>query len=103
MKATEIAKKASELVGGDRDRQHGDKHRNFAGIAAVWNGILKASGKLGKELDAKDVAVLMAGLKLARMYSGEFNVDDATDACGYAACAGEIGSSSNVRPISSAA
>ncbi len=33
---------------------------------------------------------MMALLKVARQFSGEFNVDDFIDACGYLACAGEI-------------
>lgn len=91
MKATDIAKKASELVAGERDRTHGDKLNNFENIAAYWNAFLHTK-RPGTVLDAKDVAVMMTLLKLARMYSGEHNTDDSVDACGYAACAGEIAS-----------
>ncbi len=41
-------------------------------------------------LDAHDVANLMEGMKIARRYSGSFNVDDYIDGAGYAAVAGEI-------------
>ena len=91
MRASEIAAKASDLVGGDRERQHGDKVSNFTNIAHAWNGILKAAGKAGPvALDAHDVANLMEAMKIARRYSGSYNEDDYIDGCGYSACAGEI-------------
>lgn len=94
MKADEIARKAGDLVGGDREASHGDKFLNHTNIAAVWNGILKAAGKLpGIPLDAHDVANLMEGLKIARRYSGSANMDDYIDGAGYAAVAGQIRSS----------
>ena len=91
MRAAEITTKATELVGGDRERQHGNKLKNHANIAAVWNGILQAAGKLpATPLNAHDVANLMEGLKIARRYLGAFNPDDYVDAAGYAAVSGEI-------------
>ena len=93
--AKAIASRAAELVGGDREATHGNKTRSHANIAAVWNGILCAAGKAPAfPLDAHDVANLMEGLKIARRYSGKFNVDDYVDGCGYAACAGEIAAES---------
>ena len=91
MKASEIAGKAAELVGGDRARTHGNKFQNHAKIADVWNGILAAAGKPAKEpLNAHDIANMMEGLKIARRYCGAFNSDDYIDGAGYAAVAGEI-------------
>lgn len=91
MKAEEIARSAAELVGGDRNRTHGDKLENHSKIAMVWNGILCAAGKKPYEpLDAHDVANLMEGLKIARRYAGSFNEDDYIDGSGYSALAGEI-------------
>lgn len=93
MKAHEIATRAAELVGGDREKLHGDKALNLSNIAAVWNGILVAAGKPPRNpLDALDVANLMEGLKIARRYSGDFNLDDYVDGAGYASVAGEIAS-----------
>lgn len=93
MRAVEIASKSAELVGGDRAETHGDKLKNFADIAAIWNGILRAAGKLpATPLNAHDVANLMEGMKIARRYSGALNIDDYVDGAGYAACAGEIAS-----------
>lgn len=96
MRAVEIASKSAELVGGDRETTHGDKLANFANIAAVWNGILQAAGKLpATPLNAHDVANLMEGMKIARRYSGSHNIDDYVDGAGYAACAGEIAERQN--------
>lgn len=88
MKAHEIAGKAAELVGGVRDRQHGAKVANFENIANLWQAYLEIQG--GDDLTGLDVAHMMNLLKIARTFTGEHNEDDAIDACGYAACAGEI-------------
>lgn len=91
MNAAEIAAKAASLVSGEREQTHGTKEINFANIAAYWNAFLGATDRGGFiELGPADVAKMMALLKLARMESGDFNPDDAVDACGYAAIAGEL-------------
>lgn len=89
-RAVDIAGKAASLVGGDRDRQHGAKHDNFRRIAGVWNAWLSIRKEPAAPLDAHDVGCMMALMKLARTQSGALNVDDYVDACGYAACAGEV-------------
>jgi len=89
-RAVDIAGKAASLVGGDRDRQHGAKHDNFRRIAGVWNAWLAIRKEPAAPLDAHDVGCMMALMKLARTQSGALNVDDYVDACGYAACAGEV-------------
>lgn len=89
-RAVDIAGKAASLVGGDRDRQHGAKHDNFRRIAGVWNAWLAIRKDPSAPLDAHDVGCMMALMKLARTQSGALNVDDYVDACGYAACAGEV-------------
>lgn len=91
MKAVEIATAAASLVGGDRERTHGNKTDNHQRIAEMWNGALVGMGKATKRpLDAHDVACLMEVLKIARRYAGTFNVDDYVDGAGYAAVAGDI-------------
>jgi len=89
-RAVDIAGKAASLVGSDRDRQHGAKHDNFRRIAGVWNAWLAIRKDPSAPLDAHDVGCMMALMKLARTQSGALNVDDYVDACGYAACAGEV-------------
>ena len=97
MRAHEFLDRASELVKGDRERQHGDKLDNFENIAAVWEGAIRRiiymkcrihvpQGWLGGE----HVGDLMECLKVARRWEGELNDDDAIDAAGYAGCSGEI-------------
>lgn len=90
MNATDLIKKAGDLVGGDRAQTHGDKHRNFANIATFWQAYLSSLN--GRALEAADVGNMMALLKIARTQSGALNDDDAIDAIGYIACAGEIAS-----------
>jgi len=90
MNAEEIATTAAGLIGGDRAAQHGDKTANHQNIAALWNAYL--GWRLPDEclLKPKDVALMMALLKIARTKSGSHNLDDYTDLAGYAAVAGEI-------------
>jgi predicted metallopeptidase len=90
MKAHEIARTAADLVGGERDRQHGQKKDNFRRIAALWQAYLTIRRDPKSPLDAVDVGHMMVLMKIARTQSGGLNPDDYIDACGYAACAGEI-------------
>lgn len=91
MRATEICTKAADLVGGDRDRQHGQKRDNFARIAIMWNAWLAVRREPAAPLDAHDIGQMMSLMKKARTQSGEFNIDDYIDDVGYTSCAGEVG------------
>ena len=99
--AVEIAETAAKLVGGDRQATHGDKSINFRNTAEMWNAILAAKMRQGGAdylpiwLDAYDVANMLEAFKIARRYSGKFNLDDHIDGAGYAACSGEIGAKLN--------
>jgi hypothetical protein len=88
MKAAEITTAATNLVGGDRARTHGDKTENHQVIARFWNAWLDS--RPSGSLDAHDVANMMELLKVARRLRGAFNIDDYVDGAGYAAVAGEI-------------
>lgn len=92
MKAAQIARRAAELVGGDRHKQHGDLLVNHQCIAGMWNGYLLARIVSGKpnELSAEDVVSMMELLKIARRLNGADNVDNYVDGAGYAAIAGDI-------------
>lgn len=93
VKKIDIVQAAAKIVTGARQSTHGDATENHKKIAAVWNGILIAAGATpARPLNAHDVANLMEGLKIARRYLGDFNVDDYIDGVGYAAVAGEIAS-----------
>lgn len=90
LKAHEIAAIASDLVGGDRDRQHGQKRDNFSRIATLWQAYLDIRRDKTAPLNAVDVGHMMNLMKTARTQSGDVNPDDYIDAAGYMACAGEI-------------
>lgn len=84
MKASKILMRAAELVGGERDRQHGDKLENHENIARLWSAYLEV------EITAAQAALMLNLLKVARTKTGDFNLDDYLDMAGYAGCAGEI-------------
>ena len=87
-RAVDIIEHAAQLVGGDRQRQHGDKCENMQNIADLWNAYLGA--QLSSPITAEQVAWLNALQKIARTKSGTKNIDSAVDCCGYAGIAGEL-------------
>lgn len=86
MKRTEILDAAKRCVCGDREQDYGSPEDSFGTIAALWNAYLGAA----HDLDAKDVAAMLALLKIARIASGHAKEDNWIDLAGYAACGGEI-------------
>jgi hypothetical protein len=90
VKAREICTTAAHLVGGDRERTHGEKTGNHENIAALWSAYLSIVLRQDVKLSALDAALLMALLKIARTASGSHNPDDYVDLTGYGAVAGEI-------------
>lgn len=86
MKRSEILEAALRCVCGDREQDYGSPENNFSIIAALWNAYLDGAFNL----DAKDVAVMLALLKVARIASGHAKEDNWVDLAGYAACGGEI-------------
>lgn len=76
--ATTILSEAEALVnGGERQRQYGHPAKNFKDVAAMWAVIL------GAPVTARQVALCMAALKLARFSNGDGTRDSLVDACGY--------------------
>jgi len=80
----DILNTALECVTKDRNATHGEPEDNFSSIAALW-GAYK-----GQPFDAKDVAVMCALIKVARIKTSPEHRDNWTDLAGYAACGGEI-------------
>lgn len=76
---------AMEIVCNDREDTYGSPEDNFSLIAELW------SNYTGAELSGKDVAMMMALLKIARIKTGKYKADNYIDLAGYAACACEIG------------
>lgn len=84
MKASAVLATAATLVDGDRRETHGDPKTSFNRIAALW------SAYAGVTLTAKDVAHMMALMKMTRTMYGQHNDDDSIDMAGYIALASEV-------------
>lgn len=84
-----ILHRAEHMVCGHREQDYGSPEDSFTIIAALW------SAYLGRVIDPKDVAMLMALLKIARIRSGKGTADSFIDLAGYAACGGEIAVKNN--------
>lgn len=88
MTRDEVLERAREAVSGDREQDYGSPETNFLRIANFWNTYL--AGRLGAVLYPKDVAAMLALLKVARIASGHAKEDNWIDLAGYAACGGEL-------------
>ena len=76
---------AIKLVGGDRQKDYGDKVDNHNNIAKLlWSAYLDIP------VTAHDVAILMSLLKVARTKLGAVSKDTYVDMSAYSAIAGEI-------------
>lgn len=90
--AADILNRAADLVGGDRSIAHGEAVESLQAIGELWGHLLSLMGKpLPEPLEARDVAILMAGLKIVRAYKGDESSDDNyVDMAGYAGLAGAV-------------
>ena len=95
MTRPEILDAARACVCGAREQDYGTPEENFTTIGMFWyTYLLAAHPDLGimltpDHITAKDVAIMMALLKVARIATGS-SPDSFVDLAGYAACAGEI-------------
>jgi hypothetical protein len=83
MNREEILTTAINLTMGDRNDQNGDPFENHQRIARIWSVILH------QEIEPYQVALCMAGLKLARLAYNPLE-DSFVDGAAYLAIAGEI-------------
>lgn len=88
---------AKRCVCGDREQDYGSPENNFRTIAPMWNSYLYGAGLMEnhdptvwKGIKPKDVAAMLALLKIARIASGRAKDDNWIDLAGYAACGGEL-------------
>lgn len=93
MKREEILAAAEKCVNGNRQQDYGHPENSFQVVADLWNayfvGIFyQNNGSL--MIDAKDVAALLALLKIGRISTGHGKGDNWVDLAGYAACGGEL-------------
>ena len=88
MTREQILSNACHCVTGDREEDYGSPESNFLTIANFWNVYIARKGTW--LLDGKDVAAMLALLKIARIASGHAKTDNWIDLAGYAACGGEL-------------
>ena len=92
MNRLETLKAAAECVCGSREEDYGSPEDNFATIAALWTAYT------GADVTPKDVAMMMALLKIARAKAGS-KPDTYVDLAGYAACGAEISEREQKRDV----
>ena len=85
---TEVLDKAKAAVTGDREQDYGSPEQNFNTIAELWSIYLCRVDR--RTLHPKDVAAMLALLKIARISSRHAKEDNWIDLAGYAACGGEL-------------
>ena len=90
MNRKDILLEAINQVTGYREEDYGKVEDNFSIISAFWTVYLSDKLGVSEAITAKDVAMMMALLKVARIKS-DTKSDSYVDLAGYAACAGEIG------------
>jgi len=74
-----VLERAKEIVDGrDKQQHYGPPEESMSRIAQVWSGIL------GKAITPGQVALMMAGLKLARLGTDPEHADSLDDLAGYA-------------------
>lgn len=74
-----VLERAAKIVDGrDKQQHYGPPEESMSRIAQVWSGIL------GITISAGQVALMMAGLKLARLGADPEHADSLDDLAGYA-------------------
>lgn len=96
MTRLDTLKAAAECVCGSREEDYGSPEDNFAVIAELWTAYT------GTDVTPKDVAMMMALLKIARAKAGS-KPDTYVDLAGYAACGAEISAREQMRGTKRAA
>lgn len=88
----DILHAAEKCVCGQREQDYGTPEDNFETIAELWKTYLRRAcvdEAGGVYIDANDVAMMMALLKIARIAAGGGKADSWIDLAGYAACGAE--------------
>lgn len=87
----DILHAAENCVCGQREQDYGTPEDNFETIAELWETYLRRAcvDAGGVYIDANDVAMMMALLKIARIAAGGGKADSWIDLAGYAACGAE--------------
>lgn len=80
-----ILKEANDLIYSARPATYDHPAQNFKRTANIFTGILKEKLKDHEEINEYDVAMLMIGLKMARLQH-QYHRDSVVDIAGYAGC-----------------
>lgn len=83
-RARSLFQEADKLINGERQQTYGHPKINFQRIATLWSVIL------GQEVKPRQVALMMAGLKLAREVQGNGSHDSRVDMVAYIALSEEV-------------
>ena len=91
-KRGKMLKIAMETINGERQDAYGDPENSFPTIAYYWNTYLDS---IGIDIDdcsisGKDVSMMMALLKIARMSIQGYKQDNFVDAAGYLGIADDM-------------
>ena len=81
-----VLSEAEKCVCGHREQDYGTPEDSFQKIGTFWTAYLNYA----VNIDAEDVAAMMALLKIARISENPQHMDSWVDGCGYFACGGEI-------------
>lgn len=84
-----VLETAAKCVCGNREQDYGSPENNFQTIANLWIDYLSAKEDV-LDIQPRDVAAMLALLKIARIASGHAKADSWVDLAGYAACGGEL-------------
>lgn len=84
MQRGEILDEAKRLTHGDRDKNYGTPYINHLRIAKIWSVVLE------KEITPAQVALCMAGVKIARLVETPDHLDSFVDGAAYLAISGEL-------------
>jgi len=79
-----LLEEAGDLINKQRETDYGEASKNFQDIATGWSLILDRS------VEPEDVALMMAWLKIARLFKSPNHRDSWVDLIGYAALGGEL-------------
>lgn len=82
MKAKDVIEELAQTL-ASRGEDYGSMYENHERIAVIWTVIL------GKEVTADQVALCMAGVKMARLIQSPNHNDSWLDLAGYAAVGAE--------------
>lgn len=88
--AQDFLRQAGQIV-RERADTHGDFLETHERIANLWNAYLSnRKCGLGPRIGARDAAMMLMLMKIAREQGGDFNLDTILDILGYGAGVGEI-------------